>query len=143
VQDINGMLERKEKKRHGEKYYQRNEYASEEVERLRTKGRWMNVELSERDKNTARKEGKIKESRYNRKCEKCVTEEILEYLGRESATERCGNEERDYRYRMERKCRMRYEERERQLSICGMDVAKRERSSERNGEKYRMKTKGR
>jgi hypothetical protein len=27
-------------------------YASEEVERLRAKGRWLNVELSERDKDT-------------------------------------------------------------------------------------------
>jgi hypothetical protein len=35
-----------------EKYYQRNGYASEEVERLRAKGRGMNVELSERDKYT-------------------------------------------------------------------------------------------
>jgi hypothetical protein len=77
-----------------------------------------------------------------------MTEEIPEYLARESATERkmmgrfrCGNEERDIR--MERRCRMCYEERERQLSICGMDVAKRERGRERNGEKYRMKTKGR
>jgi hypothetical protein len=49
------MLE--ERKKHGEgereKYYQRNGYASE-VERLRAKERWMNVEMSERDK----KEGK-------------------------------------------------------------------------------------
>jgi hypothetical protein len=65
-----------------------------------------------------------------------VTEEIPEYLARESATERkmmarfrCGNEERDNR--MERRCRMCYEERERQLSICGMDVAKREREAEK------------
>jgi hypothetical protein len=34
------------------KFYQRNGYASEEAERLRAKGRWMNVELSERDKDT-------------------------------------------------------------------------------------------
>jgi hypothetical protein len=37
-------------KKEREKYYQRNVYASEEVERLRAKGRWMNVRLSERDK---------------------------------------------------------------------------------------------
>jgi hypothetical protein len=38
--------------------YQRNGYASEEVERLTAKGRWMNVELSERDKDRqARKKG--------------------------------------------------------------------------------------
>jgi hypothetical protein len=30
----------------------------EEVERLRAKGRWMNVELSERDKEESKKEGK-------------------------------------------------------------------------------------
>jgi hypothetical protein len=35
-----------------EKYYQMNGYASEEVERLRAKGRWMNAELSEKDKDT-------------------------------------------------------------------------------------------
>jgi hypothetical protein len=57
VQDTNGTLERKEKisteKKEREKYYQINGYASEEVERLvRAKGRWMNVELSEKDKDT-------------------------------------------------------------------------------------------
>jgi hypothetical protein len=51
-----------------EKYYQRNQYASEEVERLKAKGRWMNVELTERDKDTGKQERRerIKESRYNR-----------------------------------------------------------------------------
>jgi hypothetical protein len=58
----------KEKKKNTEKerykYYQRNGYASEEVERLRTKGRWMNVELSERDKDIDKQERweRIKES---------------------------------------------------------------------------------
>jgi hypothetical protein len=68
------MLKRKEKnkKRKGrerEKYYQRNGYASEKVERLRAKGRWMNVELSEKDKNTDKREKRkrIKGSRYHRK----------------------------------------------------------------------------
>jgi hypothetical protein len=39
------------------------------VERLRAKGRWMNVELSEKDKNTDKQEKRerIKESRYHRK----------------------------------------------------------------------------
>jgi hypothetical protein len=65
-----GMLERKEKEqkkgREREKYYQRNGYANEEVERLRSKGRWMNAELSERDKDTDKQERRerIKESRY-------------------------------------------------------------------------------
>jgi hypothetical protein len=55
-------------KKNRQKYYQKNGYASEEVERLRAKGRWMNVELSERDKDTDKQERRerIKESRYNR-----------------------------------------------------------------------------
>jgi hypothetical protein len=38
------------------------------VERLRAKGKWMNVELTERDKDTDNQERRkrIKESRYNR-----------------------------------------------------------------------------
>jgi hypothetical protein len=62
-----------------------------------------------------------------------MIEQILEYLGRENARERrmmpkikCGKEERDNRYWMEEskegaECAMR---RKRQLSTCGMDVAK-------------------
>jgi hypothetical protein len=95
------------------------------VERLRAKGRWINVELSERDKDTDKQERRerIKESRYNRQYEMCLTEKIPQYLRRESATERktmtrfrCGNEERENRYWMEgeeRRFRMCYEERER------------------------------
>jgi hypothetical protein len=73
------------------------------VERLRAKGRWMNVELNERDKNTDKqgRRERTKESRHNRKYERCMTEEIPEYLGRKSAKEkkvmarfRCRNEER-------------------------------------------------
>jgi hypothetical protein len=47
----------------------------------------MNVELSERDKDTDKQERreKIKESRYNREYERCMTEKIPEYLGRERA----------------------------------------------------------
>jgi hypothetical protein len=67
-------------KKEREKYYQRNGYASEEVERLRAKGRWMNVELIDRDKQDTRK--RIKESRHNREYEKCMIEEIPKYLGR-------------------------------------------------------------
>jgi hypothetical protein len=46
------------------------------VETLRVKGRWMNVELSERDKNTDKQERRerIEESRYNRKHKRCMTE---------------------------------------------------------------------
>jgi hypothetical protein len=94
------------------------------VERLRAKGRWMNVELSERDKNTDKQERRerIKESRYNREYERCMTQEIREYLGRENAKERkmmarfrCGNEERENRFWMEgeeKRCRMCNEERD-------------------------------
>jgi hypothetical protein len=55
------MLERKEKEYSENKERERNGYykASKEVERLRAKGRWMNVELSERDKTQAsKKEGR-------------------------------------------------------------------------------------
>jgi hypothetical protein len=68
-ENTNGMLVRKEKnteqKKEREKCHQRKGYASEEVERLRAKGKWKNVVLSERDKDTDkqdRREG-IKESR--------------------------------------------------------------------------------
>jgi hypothetical protein len=83
------------------------------VERLRAKGRGMNVELSERDKDKQERRERIKESRYNRKYERCMTEEILEYLGGENAKEgkmiarfRCGNEERENRYLVKEEERM-------------------------------------
>jgi hypothetical protein len=50
VQYTDGMLKRKEKE-HG-KEREKNGYASEEVERLKAEERWMNWELSERDKDT-------------------------------------------------------------------------------------------
>jgi hypothetical protein len=67
---------KKKQKKERAKYYQRTGYASREVERLRTKGRWMNVELSERDKDTDKQERRerIKESRYNRKYKRSMTE---------------------------------------------------------------------
>jgi hypothetical protein len=83
------MLERKERehrkkentekaKKEREKYHQRNGYASEEVKRLRAKERWMNVEVSERDKDKNKQERrkKMKESMYNGECEKCMTENV-------------------------------------------------------------------
>jgi hypothetical protein len=85
---------------------------------------------------TSKKEGKeaMNPDRYNWKYEKCMTEEIPEYLERKSARERkmmprftCGNEERENRYWMEgeeRRCRMCYEGRQTKLSTCRMDVAK-------------------
>jgi hypothetical protein len=50
------------------------------VERLRAKGKWMEVELSERDKDTEKQERRerIKESKYNKEYERCMTEEISE-----------------------------------------------------------------
>jgi hypothetical protein len=94
VPDIYGMLEKKkEPEKEREKYYQRNGYASEKVERL-----------SERDKDTDKQERRerIKESRYKREYEKYDRGKIPEYLGRENAKERkimarfrCRNEERE------------------------------------------------
>jgi hypothetical protein len=50
------------------------------VERLRAKGRWMNVEMSKRDKDTDKQERRkrIKESKYNRDYQRCMTEEMPE-----------------------------------------------------------------
>jgi hypothetical protein len=75
------------------------------VETLRTKGRWVNVELNERDKDTDKQERRqrIKESRYNSEHERCMAEENPEYQGRERTD--IGWEERE-------------------LSTCRMDVAK-------------------
>jgi hypothetical protein len=75
---------------------------------LRAEGKWMNVELSERDKDTDKQERRegSKESWYNKQYEGCMTEEIPGYLG--SARERkmparfrCENEERENKYWME------------------------------------------
>jgi hypothetical protein len=85
----------------------------------------MNEELSERDRDTDKQERRerIKESRFNRKYWKCMTEEIPEYLPREKECKRnkndgefrCVNEERENRYWMEEEERRRkiwYEERD-------------------------------
>jgi hypothetical protein len=58
----------------------RNGYASGEVERLRAEGRWMSTELSERDKQERRE--RIRQSRYNREYERCITEDVPVYLGK-------------------------------------------------------------
>jgi hypothetical protein len=50
---------KKKKRKEREKYYQRNGYASEEVEKMRAKGKWMNVDLSERDKTQTGKNKRI------------------------------------------------------------------------------------
>jgi hypothetical protein len=61
----------------------------------------MNAKLSERDNDTDKQERRerIKKSRYNRKRERCTTEEIPECLGMKSRRERkimakfrCGRE---------------------------------------------------
>jgi hypothetical protein len=75
-----------------------------------------------------------------------MTEEIPEYLRRESAKERkmmarfiCRNEERENRYRMEgeeRRCRMCYEKRETIEHMWNGCSEMRERGRERNGKKY-------
>jgi hypothetical protein len=71
--------------REREKYCRRNGYASEEVERVRAEGRWMCAELSERDRDTDKQERRkrVRESRYNREYERCVTEDVPVYLGKE------------------------------------------------------------
>jgi hypothetical protein len=115
------MLERKEK-RHGE---EEGEILPEE-----------------------RRMERIKDSREN---ERCMTEEISDYLGKKSARERkmmakfrCRNEDRengDWMEGGERRCRIWYEEREAMGHMWkgGSEMRKRER----NGEKYWMKTEGR
>jgi hypothetical protein len=59
------------------------------VERLRAKRSLMNVELSERNKDTDKQGRREKNQRIQmQQYESCMTEEIPEYLGRESAKER-------------------------------------------------------
>jgi hypothetical protein len=97
-----------------EKYYRRNGYASEEVERVGADV--CGAEREGQRYGQAREKGEIRESRYNREYERCVTEDVPVYLGKERAKERkmmatfrCGNEKRENRYWMEeeeRICRM-------------------------------------
>jgi hypothetical protein len=101
----------------------------------------MCAELSERDRDTDKQERRerIRESRYNREYERCVTEDVPVYLGRESAKERkmmarfrCGNKERENKYWMEeeeRMCRMCREERDDRAHVERM------RRNEREGGK--------
>jgi hypothetical protein len=62
-----------------EKYCRRNGYDSKEVERMRAEGTWTRAEQSERNKDTDKQERRerIRESRYNREYERCMTEEIF------------------------------------------------------------------
>jgi hypothetical protein len=92
-------------KKEREKYDQRNGYTSEEVERLTAKGRWMNVELRERDKHADNEERRagIKESRYNREYERCMRKfrntwgERVQVKEKIDGECRCGNQERETR----------------------------------------------
>jgi hypothetical protein len=144
VQGSNGMLERKEKE-HGEEdgeipSEKRN--ASEEVERLRAKERWMNA-VSERDRDTeSKKEGR--ESKNPDTTERMrkfrstwgereykIKKKLWRDLDMGTRTEKTGIGWKERKEGAE--CVVR---RERQLRICGKDVAKYERGRERNGEKY-------
>jgi hypothetical protein len=82
----------------------------------------MNVEVSERNKDTDKQQRRerIKENRHGRKCEGCTTEEIPEYLGRKNVKENKMmardldvEQEATQQDGEERRCRMCYEERER------------------------------
>jgi hypothetical protein len=53
---VQDTREKKTRRRRRERNTIREGYASEEVEISRAKGKWMNVQLSERDKNTDRQE---------------------------------------------------------------------------------------
>ncbi|KAH0807290.1 hypothetical protein GEV33_015500 [Tenebrio molitor] len=97
---------------------ERNRKRGAEIERMRKGGRAMTDELMQRDRDVQVQERRtrIRESRYNGKYEKIITEELPKYLGRESRKERviiarfrCGNEERENKYWNEdriRVCRM-------------------------------------
>jgi hypothetical protein len=117
-----------------EKYCRRNGYTSEEVERVRAEGRWMCAELSERDRDTDKQERRerIRESRYNREYERCVTEDVPVYLGRESTKERkmmarfrVGTKrERTSTGWRRKECAGCAVRRERRSSTCGEDAVK-------------------
>jgi hypothetical protein len=129
----------REKKKNTEKK-ERQKYLSEKrmcqwrSGKIKSKRRWMNVELSERDKDT-NKQKKGKESKNPDTTGSMRGVWQRKYLGRESARERkmmtrfrCGNQERENRYWREGE-EKRY--RTCQLNICGMGVAKWEKGRER------------
>jgi hypothetical protein len=70
------------------------------VEGLRAKATWMNVELSERDKDTDKQERRerIKESRFNKKYDRGNSGVPGDKETKIMARFRCGNEERENRY---------------------------------------------
>jgi hypothetical protein len=126
-----------------EAYFERNGYAGAEIERMREGGRAMTDELVQRDRDVQVQERRtrIRESRYNGKYEKIITEELPKYLGRESRKERviiarfrCGNEERENKYWNEdriRVCRMCGEKKETIEHMLNECVELREREESR------------
>jgi hypothetical protein len=126
-----------------EAYFERNGYAGAEIERMREGGRAMTYELVQRDRDVQVQERRtrIRESRYNGKYEKIITEELPKYLGRESRKERviiarfrCGNEERENKYWNEdriRVCRMCGEKKETIEHMLNECVELREREESR------------
>nr|KAH0807639.1 hypothetical protein GEV33_015153 [Tenebrio molitor] len=109
---MDGREEGKEKnkeKQEKEKYYQRKGYSSEKDEILEAKGRRMNVELSERDKDTDKQERR----------ERSKNPDATENVGTRREKTDIGRKER----KEGAECAMR-KERKRQLSTCGMDAVK-------------------
>jgi hypothetical protein len=82
VQDTNGMLERMKKKNTEKKEREKRvcQWRSGKIKSKRKMDEWRAMWKGQRPDKQGRRE-RIKESRYNRKYERCVTEEILEYLG--------------------------------------------------------------
>ncbi|KAH0815458.1 hypothetical protein GEV33_007333 [Tenebrio molitor] len=122
---------------------ERNRKRGAEIERMREGGRAMTDELVQRDRDVQVQERRtrIRESRYNGKYEKIITEELPKYLGRESRKERviiarfrCGNEERENKYWNEdriRVCRMCGEKKETIEHLLNECVELRERDESR------------
>jgi hypothetical protein len=115
VQDCWREKKKNTEKKEIEKYHQRNGNASEEVERLRAKERWMNA-VSERDRDTeSKRESKNPDTTESMRKFRSTWRERVQEKKKIMARFRCGNEERENRYWMEgekRRCRMCCEERE-------------------------------
>jgi hypothetical protein len=101
-----------------EKYYQRNGYTSEKVERIRAKGRWMNVELKGTKTETSKKEGRESKNPDTTGSMRGVCQRKFRSTWEERVQEKeklwldlDGNEDRENRYWMEGE-------------ETGMDVAK-------------------
>jgi hypothetical protein len=149
VQDTDVILKRKEKE-HGEEGV-REILTEERVCKWRSGKIESKMKMDEcraewkgKDTDKQERRERIRESRYNREYERCMTKEILEYLGRESTRERkmmgrfrCGNEERENRYWMEgeeKKWRMCYGERKTTEHMWNGFSEMREREAKERGE---------